>query len=41
MPNVVPGSVIDWQAIIVTKKPIIKNSFWDSFNFNFETPVKS
>ena len=24
MPNVVPGSVIDWEAALVTKKPIMK-----------------
>ncbi|MCM8826483.1 MAG: DUF3857 and transglutaminase domain-containing protein [Candidatus Omnitrophica bacterium] len=41
MPNVVEGSIIDWQATIITKKPIIKDTFWDSFDFTFEAPVKS
>jgi len=41
MPNVITGSIIDWQATIVTKKPIIKNSFWKSFKFSFDAPVKS
>ncbi|MCM8792676.1 MAG: DUF3857 and transglutaminase domain-containing protein [Candidatus Omnitrophica bacterium] len=41
MPNVVVGSVIDWQATIITKKPIIKDAFWHSFGFSFDAPVKS
>lgn len=41
MPNVVPGSVIDWEATIVTKKPVIKNTFWDLFNFTTTIPTKS
>lgn len=41
MPNVVPGSIIDWQATIITKKPIIKDTFWDSFDFSFDAPIKS
>ncbi len=41
MPNVIPGSIIDWQATIVNKKPIIKGAFWDKFDFTFEAPVKS
>lgn len=41
MPNVIPGSIIDWQATIITKKPIIKDAFWDSFNFSFDAPIKS
>lgn len=41
MPDVVPGSIIDWQATIITKKPIIKDTFWDSFDFSFDAPIKS
>jgi transglutaminase-like putative cysteine protease len=41
MPNVVPGSIIDWQATIITKKPIIKDAFCDSFDFSFDAPIKS
>lgn len=41
MPNVIPGSIINWQATIVNKKPIIKGAFWDKFDFAFEAPVKS
>ncbi len=40
MPNVVVGSVIEWKATIVTKKPIIENSFYDSFRFSCFCPVK-
>lgn len=40
MPGVVPGSVLDWQATIITKKPIIKNAFWDYFYFMSEEPVE-
>ncbi|RLI53452.1 MAG: hypothetical protein DRO93_13640, partial [Candidatus Thorarchaeota archaeon] len=41
MPGVVPGSIIDWQATIITKKPIMKDAFWNLFSFLFEAPVKS
>lgn len=41
MPNVVPGSIIDWRVTTVTKKPIIKDTFWDILDFTSETPVKS
>ncbi|MBM3253152.1 MAG: DUF3857 domain-containing protein [Candidatus Omnitrophica bacterium] len=40
MPNVIPGSIIDWQVTIITKKPIIKDAFWDIFDFISETPIK-
>ena len=41
MPNVVPGSIIDWEATIITQKPIIKDAFWDLFEFSIDAPVKT
>lgn len=39
MPNVVVGSIIEWKATIVSKKPVIKDHFYDRFSFG-SSPVK-
>ena len=41
LPNVIPGSIIDWQVTIVTKKPIIKDAFFDLFTLTSTTPIKT
>lgn len=41
LPNVVPGSIIDWQADILVKKPIMENTFWQSFSLTPAVPIQS
>ena len=41
LPAVTPGSTIEWQAAIVNKKPIIKNSFDEYFSFSNTAPTKN
>lgn len=41
LPAVTPGSTIEWQAAIVNKKPIIKNSFDEYFSFSNTVPIKT
>lgn len=41
MPNVVVGSVIDWQATVVSRKPVIENNFYDMVYFSAYYPMKA
>lgn len=40
MPNVVVGSIIDWQATVESKKPVIEKNFYDMVYLSSNEPVK-
>lgn len=40
MPNVVPGSIIEWEVSKIVKRPYIKNTFTYIFDLSHRTPVK-
>lgn len=41
MPGVVKGSLIEWKATQVVKKPMIENHFFEHFHFTYDSfPVK-
>ncbi len=40
LPEVNIGSVLEYKAMIHTRKGLIKNAFWDAFDFHFGIPAK-
>jgi transglutaminase-like putative cysteine protease len=40
MPNVVPGSTLDWRALVATNQPIIPGHFFDIVHLTSTTAIK-